>query len=70
MSENSYPGFLNEVKIRIRAAQNKAAFSINSEMIMMYYDLGKMIDIKQKQEGWAHLSFPDYQKTFEMNCLK
>ncbi|HPS31007.1 MAG TPA: PDDEXK nuclease domain-containing protein [bacterium] len=65
MSENSYPGFLNEVKIRIRAAQNKAAFSINSEMIMMYYDLGKMIDIKQKQEGWGASVIPRLSKDIQ-----
>ena len=65
MSENSYPIFLNDVKVRIRAAQNRAAFSINSEMIMMYYDLGKMIDIKQKQEGWGASVIPRLSKDIQ-----
>lgn len=65
MNQNSYPDFLNEVKVRIRAAQNRAAFSINSEMIMMYHDLGKMIDSKQKQEGWGASIIPKLSKDIQ-----
>jgi len=35
-----YSGLLTEIKDRIRQAQIRAAFSANTEMILMYWDIG------------------------------
>ena len=46
----SYKNLLGDIKQRIRAAQIKAAFAANGEMIAMW-DIGQMIALRQKQEG-------------------
>jgi hypothetical protein len=38
-----YGSLLIEIKDRIRQAQTRAALSANSEMIAMYWDIGRMI---------------------------
>ena len=44
---------LAEIKSRIRAAQNRAALSANAEMILLYWDIGRMIAARQEHEGWG-----------------
>ncbi len=44
---------LAEIKIRIRQAQHRAALSANAEMIRMYWDIGRMIAARQKEDGWG-----------------
>jgi hypothetical protein len=48
-----YGELLKAVKSRIRQAQTKAVLSANAEMIMMYWDIGRMIDERQQREGWG-----------------
>ena len=48
-----YSGLLTEIKDRIRQAQIRAAVSANAEMIMMYWDIGRMIHQRQQMEGWG-----------------
>ena len=40
---NNYPIMLQEIKDRIRRAQVKAAMSANAEMLLMYWDVGRII---------------------------
>ena len=48
-----YRDLLGDIKTRVRQAQHRAAFSANAEMIMMYWDVGRMIAARQKEEGWG-----------------
>jgi predicted nuclease of restriction endonuclease-like (RecB) superfamily len=48
-----YRDLLAEIKSRIRAAQNRAALSANAEMIVLYWDIGRMIAARQEREGWG-----------------
>ena len=48
-----YRDLLAEIKSRIRAAQNRAALSANAEMILLYWDIGRMIAARQEREGWG-----------------
>ncbi|MFM8717758.1 MAG: YhcG family protein [Spartobacteria bacterium] len=48
-----YRELLDEIKSRIRAAQNRAALSANAEMILLYWDIGRMIAARQEREGWG-----------------
>lgn len=49
----SYPMLLEDIKSRIRSARIKASISINRELIELYWDIGKCITERQKQEGWG-----------------
>ncbi len=53
MSELSkeYKQWIVELKGKIRSAQIKAAISVNSELIRLYWDLGKMIS--EKENVWG-----------------
>jgi len=48
-----YQDLLSDIKNRIRQGQYKAHISANSEMLATYWDIGKMIHIRQQQEGWG-----------------
>ena len=48
-----YAAWLGEVKSRIRSARTSAAHSVNREMILLYWDIGRGIVEKQKALGWG-----------------
>lgn len=48
-----YPALLAEIKDRIRTAQIKAALSVNSELVRLYWDIGRLIVQRQGVEGWG-----------------
>lgn len=51
--EKEYTDWLKEVKTKIKSAQIKAALSANSEMIALYWDIGKSITEKQEYNHWG-----------------
>jgi len=51
--EGSYSVFLNDVKTRIRSAQISAAISVNQEMTLLYWHIGREILLRQEQQGWG-----------------
>ncbi len=53
LNASSYAKTLNALKERIRAAQLKASLSVNEELIRLYWDIGKVILQKKKEEGWG-----------------
>lgn len=57
-----YSKLLSEIKVRIRQAQVKATLSANAEMIAMYWDVGRMIDERQKLQGWSAAVIPALSK--------
>ena len=50
---HSYPALLKEIKDRIRQAQLKAYLSANAEMVLMYWDVGRIIAERRSTEGWG-----------------
>lgn len=48
-----YESFLNALKGRIRTAQIRAALSVNRELILLYWQIGREILNRQQQEGWG-----------------
>lgn len=48
-----YAELLTELKARIRSAQLKAALSVNRELILLYWRIGRQILESQRQEGWG-----------------
>ena len=48
-----YTQLLNQIKQRVQLAQKKAIFSANAELLRMYWDIGGMLFLKQKEAGWG-----------------
>ncbi|MCP1715527.1 putative nuclease of restriction endonuclease-like (RecB) superfamily [Methanocalculus alkaliphilus] len=48
-----YPTFLAALKVRIRQAQTRAILSVNRELILLYWQIGREIMERQEQEGWG-----------------
>lgn len=76
--DSEYKQWIIEVKAKIRSAQMKAAFAINSTVVEFYWELGKMITEKQTAWGTRFLEqfskdlmteFPD-MKGFSVTNLK
>jgi len=51
MLDSTYKDWLIALKGKIRSAQLKAAVAVNTELIRLYWDLGKMI--AEKQTAWG-----------------
>src|SRR5687768_1873936 len=48
-----YEELLTELKSRIRSSQIRAAFSVNREMIALYWEIGKGVVERQEKAGWG-----------------
>lgn len=53
MAAPQYPGLLADIKQRIRLAQSRAILAVNQQLLALYWDVGRLIDARQKQEGWG-----------------
>ena len=49
---------LGEVKHRIQTAQTRAMRAVNSELVRLYWDIGRIIDQRQKTAGWGSSVIP------------
>jgi len=63
-----YKQLLADVKNKIQHAQVKAVIAVNQELLLLYWEIGKLIVARQKKEGWGakvreQLS-KDLKKTF------
>jgi predicted nuclease of restriction endonuclease-like (RecB) superfamily len=50
---SEYRDWLRNLKQQIKTGQIKAALSVNSQMIMLYWDLGRQIVEKQENAKWG-----------------
>ena len=48
-----YAELLEDLKDRIRRAQVRAAVAASRELVRLYWDIGREIVQRQKQEGWG-----------------
>ena len=75
-----YPKLLEEIKARVHASRIRAAVSVNRELILLYWEIGRLILQRQEAEGWGarvidrlsvdlNREFPD-QKGFSARNLK
>jgi predicted nuclease of restriction endonuclease-like (RecB) superfamily len=53
-----FPTLLKEIKARIRQAQTQAILAANAELVRLYWDIGRLIDARQEQEGWGAAVIP------------
>jgi predicted nuclease of restriction endonuclease-like (RecB) superfamily len=75
-----YHELLAAIKQRVQTAQVRAAVAVNRELILLYWQIGRDILRRQREEGWGakvidrlaadlHAAFPD-QKGFSARNLK
>ncbi len=48
-----YPKLLEEIKARVNASRIRAAVSVNRELILLYWEIGRLILQRQEAEGWG-----------------
>ncbi len=48
-----YREFIAGIKSKIRVAQIKASLSVNTELIYLYWDIGRSVVERQKKDGWG-----------------
>ncbi len=53
ISLSEYEKFLGELKRRIRSVQVRAGLSVNRELVLLYWGIGRDILERQKMQGWG-----------------
>ena len=48
-----YAEWIADLKLRIRAAQQRAALAVNKEMLLLYWQIGRDILDRQAEAGWG-----------------
>lgn len=48
-----YGALLTDVKARVQGAQVRAAIAANRELLRVYWDVGRLIHVRQTIEGWG-----------------
>jgi predicted nuclease of restriction endonuclease-like (RecB) superfamily len=48
-----YTDWLGDLKARIHAAQQRATLSVNRELVLLYWQIGRDILTRQVQQGWG-----------------
>jgi len=48
-----YKDWLHKLKEQIQTAQHKAAFTVNKQLIQLYFNLGQQLYIKQQTTKWG-----------------
>ncbi|OEE38254.1 hypothetical protein A1QO_02435 [Vibrio genomosp. F10 str. ZF-129] len=80
ITNNEYQDWITSLKAQVRYSQQKASLAVNSELIKLYWSIGKQISEKQTQSGWGakvieqlandlKIAFPD-MKGFSLTNLK
>jgi predicted nuclease of restriction endonuclease-like (RecB) superfamily len=53
MTPAGYESFLKGLKERVRAAQLRAGLSVNRDLVLLYWSIGRDILARQKDQGWG-----------------
>jgi predicted nuclease of restriction endonuclease-like (RecB) superfamily len=53
MLDKHYQSYINDLKSEIMRARVKAALSVNQELVLLYWKIGKKILEMQKKKGWG-----------------
>ena len=69
-TENGYRQWLIDLKKKIRQSQIKAAVKINTELLRLYWDLGRDIVSRQMETAWGSGFFEQLSKDLRNEILK
>ena len=50
---DEYKNWLSDLKNRIRSAQQKAVLAVNKELVLLYWQIGHEILLRQERCGWG-----------------
>ncbi|MCW2840040.1 MAG: hypothetical protein JWR55_1523 [Aeromicrobium sp.] len=50
---DGYDEWLNDLKGRVHAAQQRAALAVNTELLQLYWQIGRGILDRQAEQGWG-----------------
>lgn len=64
--KTNYQEFFSGLKEKVRQAQIKAAVSVNKELILLYWQIGKDILERQKKEEWGAINEVIKQLAFDL----
>ena len=53
-----YGNLLTDIKQRIRSAQVRTAMSSNVNMLVLYWEIGGVLAVRQQEEGWGAAVLP------------
>ena len=53
MKSTDYALFLSDIKRKIKTAQYEAMKAVNTQLVWLYWEIGKSISEKQMQQGWG-----------------
>ena len=53
MNPNDYAQLLDGIKARVRSARQRAATAVNSELVQLYWNVGRDILKRQREQGWG-----------------
>jgi predicted nuclease of restriction endonuclease-like (RecB) superfamily len=48
-----YTDWLGDLKARIHSAQQRATLAVNRELVLLYWQIGRDILLRQAQQGWG-----------------
>jgi hypothetical protein len=48
-----YQAFVNELKTKITEARHRVALSVNRELVLLYWNIGRDILARQDRKGWG-----------------
>jgi len=54
----NYPALLKEITDRIRQGQFRAVMAANVELLLLYWDVGRIVARRQSEEGWGASVIP------------
>jgi predicted nuclease of restriction endonuclease-like (RecB) superfamily len=80
LESEGYRQWISEIKDKIRSSQIKASLSVNSEMLKLYWDLGRSISEKLTKSNWGtkvveklsadlQRTFPEFEGFSKRNLL-
>jgi predicted nuclease of restriction endonuclease-like (RecB) superfamily len=53
MKNTEYAVFLSDIKAKIKQAQYEAMKAVNTQLVFLYWEIGKSISEKQTLQGWG-----------------
>lgn len=63
----NYAALLKEITDRIREGQLRASMAVNVELLALYWDVGRIVEERQGEEGWGAAIIPRLSKSLSIN---
>ena len=78
MNTQEYLSIIGKIKQEIKDAQYRAAVHVNADMLILYYDIGCVIN---EHKSWGNkfidnlatdikIAFPDYPANYWLFCIR